>query len=229
MTRVLAHRGAHRHMEENSLGAFRAAIDLGVDGVEFDLRRTADGALVIHHDPTVDGRVIALSAADELPPYVARLDEAMAVLRGLIVNVEIKNSRSAEEPTYDDQGVIASETLEFLSTEGWMESVILSCFDQATCDRLRAQDANAQVAWLVDDGLLDNALREASDHGFDAVNPHYFMVTPEAAALARELGLSLNPWTVNRSSDLVVMAELGVASVITDEPELALDLLNPSQ
>ncbi|MGC2174244.1 MAG: glycerophosphodiester phosphodiesterase, partial [Acidimicrobiales bacterium] len=77
MTEVFAHRGAHRIERENTLGAFRVANDLGVDGVELDVRRTADGTLVIRHDPTIDGRAIALIEAAELPPYVAHFDEAM--------------------------------------------------------------------------------------------------------------------------------------------------------
>ncbi len=46
---VIAHRGANRHAPENTLEAFRIAVALGSDGIELDVRATADGALVIHH------------------------------------------------------------------------------------------------------------------------------------------------------------------------------------
>src|SRR6478736_4409350 len=52
---VLAHRGARRVAPENTLDAFALAIAMGADGVELDVRRTADGALVLHHDPAVLG------------------------------------------------------------------------------------------------------------------------------------------------------------------------------
>jgi glycerophosphoryl diester phosphodiesterase len=224
MTEVFAHRGVHRTVRENTLGAFRAAIDLGVDGVELDVRQTADGALVIHHDPTISGRAIAHASAADLPAYVPRLDEAMTVLRGLTVNVEIKNSRDANEPTYDESGAIVRSTIEYLRGAAWTGGVIISCFDLATCEAVRSFDPEVTLAWLVCEGSLSGSLKVACDLGFNAVNPHYSMLNQENRALARELGLSINAWTVNHANDLTTMADLDVASVITDDPALALDL-----
>ncbi|HEV7957926.1 MAG TPA: glycerophosphodiester phosphodiesterase [Acidimicrobiales bacterium] len=225
MTEVFAHRGAHRIERENTLGAFRIANDLGVDGVELDVRRTADGTLVIHHDPTIDGRAIALADASELPPYVAHFDEAMVVMGGLCVNVEIKNARDPREPTYDDTGTIEREVVEYVHAEGLTSTATISCFDLATCDRVRALAPDLYVAWLIRGRSLVDALAVAHEHEFNAVNPHYSMVDPVGAQRAGELGLDLNVWTVNQASELLAMAALGVKSVITDEPELALDLL----
>jgi glycerophosphoryl diester phosphodiesterase len=224
MTEVFAHRGVHRLSRENTLGAFRAAIDLGVDGVELDVRQTDDGALVIHHDPTISGRAIAHLVAADLPAYVPRLDEAMTALRGLRVNVEIKNSRDPSEPTYDESGAIVRSTLEYLREASWTDAVIISCFDLATCGAVRSYDPEVALAWLVYEGSLSESLKMARDLGFNAVNPHYSMLTNENRALARELGLTINAWTVNHANDLMAMADLDVASVITDEPALALDL-----
>lgn len=224
MTEVFAHRGVHRTARENTLGAFRAAVELGVDGVELDVRRTADGALVIHHDPSIAGLAIAHAAASQLPAYVPRLDEAMTLMRGMTVNVEIKNSRDAHEPTYDESGTVVREVLDYLNNAQRLDSVIISCFDRATCELVREVSPGVRLAWLVREGPLDEALRSARELGFDAVNPHFTMVRSASQALAAELGLALNVWTVNEASDLLAMAELGVASVITDEPALALDL-----
>jgi glycerophosphoryl diester phosphodiesterase len=224
MTAVFAHRGVHRAVRENTLDAFRAAIDLGVDGVELDVRQTGDGALVIHHDPTISGRAVAHMVAADLPAYVPRLDEAMTVLRGLSVNVEIKNSRDPDEPTYDGLGAIVRSTLEYLREASWMDAVMISCFDLATCDAVRSHDPEVTLAWLVDEGSLSESLKMARDLGLNAVNPHYSMLTEENRALARELDLAINAWTVNHANDLTTMADLEVASVITDDPSLALDL-----
>jgi glycerophosphoryl diester phosphodiesterase len=224
VTEVFAHRGVHRTVRENTLGAFRAAIDLGVDGVELDVRQTADGALVIHHDPTVAGRPIGYFTAAELPAYVPSLDEAMTMLRGLTVNVEIKNSRDPTEPTYDESGAIVHATLEYLRDAAWLDAVIVSCFDRATCEIVRSIDSDVTLAWLVYEGSLSESLKVACDLGFDAVNPHFTMLTPENRAFARELGLSINTWTVNTANDLATMAALDVERVITDDPALALDL-----
>jgi glycerophosphoryl diester phosphodiesterase len=224
VTDVYAHRGAHLHTRENTLDAFREARAIGVQGVELDVRRTLDGALVVHHDPVVELLVIAHSLARDLPGYVPHLDESLAELRGLRVNVEIKNSRDSSEPTYDESGSLVRDVLACIgAVDG--SSVLVSCFDHATCARVRFADADIEVAWLLSEGSLIDALDIAFNEHFNALNPHFSMVTAEDQSRAGTLGLSLNVWTVNSARDLKAMGRAGVASVITDEPALALELL----
>ena len=65
---VIAHRGASAQFAENTLDAFLGAVDQGADGVELDVRRTADGRLAIHHDDALpDGTVIVETAFADLP------------------------------------------------------------------------------------------------------------------------------------------------------------------
>lgn len=228
MTLVFAHRGAHLNERENSLGAFREAVRLGVAGVELDVRRTRDGALVVHHDPLVDGVAIGHCLAQDLPAYVPSLEEAMEVLRGTTVNVEIKNSKGTKEPTYDETGSFVYEILDYLHDADLAHSVILSCFDLTTCAQARSYDLEVPVAWLVADVLLPTALTQAHVLGLSAVNPYFTLVTQESMDLAIELGLSVNAWTVNTADDIHAVAALGVSSVITDQPALATELLASS-
>lgn len=87
MTLVVAHRGASAIAPENSLEAFEAAIAVGADMVEFDVRRTSDGVLVVVHDP------LPLLRYDELDPRPPRLEEVVAVCAGRIaLDVELKES-----------------------------------------------------------------------------------------------------------------------------------------
>jgi glycerophosphoryl diester phosphodiesterase len=224
VTDVYAHRGAHLHTRENTLDSFREARALGVTGVELDVRRTLDGALVVHHDPLVELLVIAHSQARDLPGYVPHLDESLAELRGLRVNVEIKNSRDPSEPTYDESGSLVRDVLTCIrAADG--SSVLVSCFDHATCTRVRSADADIEVAWLLSEGSLTECLDVAFNEHFNALNPHFPMVTAEGQSRAETLGLSLYVWTVNSARDLKAMGRAGVAGVITDEPALALELL----
>lgn len=209
---------------ENTLEAFREAQRLGVDGVELDVRRTLDGVLVVHHDPVVEGRTIAVTPASELPAHVPRLGDAMAVLEGLWVNVEVKNSKD-ERDTYDGTGAFVNQVLDHLYAGGWSSSLTLSCFDLATCVHARAYDPRLDVARLLWRSSLKAALREAHARGFNAVNPHVRLVTPSTRRLASELGVDLNVWTVNDRRDLQAMVDFEVASVITDQPARALELL----
>ena len=77
---VLAHRGASRAAAENTPEAFRLALALGADGVELDVRRAADGALVVHHDPVLNGEPLRRLAGPPVPTLAAARTQAPAAL-----------------------------------------------------------------------------------------------------------------------------------------------------
>jgi glycerophosphoryl diester phosphodiesterase len=66
VTLVLAHRGANRFAPDNTLAAFERAVELGADGVELDIHRTADGALVVRHDAATPFGLLAEMTAAEV-------------------------------------------------------------------------------------------------------------------------------------------------------------------
>lgn len=212
------------NVRENTLEALGEAVLLGVAGVELDVRRSLDGVLVVHHDAVSEFLVIAESPARDLPGYVPRLEEALATCSSVVVNVEIKNA--PDEPGYDGSGTLVREVLACVRNA--RSSAVISCFDLATCDEIRRGDSSIDVAWLSYKGTLDDDLETAREHGFNALNPHLSMVKSSAQSRAEELGLALNVWTVNEARDLAAMGNLGVASVITDEPQLALEVLAAS-
>jgi glycerophosphoryl diester phosphodiesterase len=225
VTDVYAHRGLHQTQRENTLEAFRAAVALGVDGVELDVRRTVGGALVVHHDPAIGELVIAEAGQGELPDYVPTLEQTMDALIGVRVNVEIKNVRDRSEPTYDETGDFARQVVSFLREARWAPAVIISCFDLATCGVVRSFDADIAIGWLLWGVDLSSAMVQARAMGLNAVHPYFTTLSAPAIVQARELGLALNVWTVNGAEDIVAMAALGVDSIITDDPALALQLL----
>jgi glycerophosphoryl diester phosphodiesterase len=115
---VIGHRGAPQLARENTVDAFRAAAAAGADMVELDVRLTADGALVVHHDAELaDGRHIAELAAADLPPWLPSLDESLTACEGMSVNVEIKERDAAG-------GVVALVVARSLH-----DRVIVSAFD----------------------------------------------------------------------------------------------------
>ena len=225
MTAIFAHRGAHLQQRENTLEAFRDAVALGVAGVELDVRQTLDGALVVHHDPRIGDLAIGLCRAEDLPSYVPSLEAALDVLRGLTVNVEIKNLKDPREPTYDESGDFARRVIDVLHEHDWASSVIISSFDLTTCAQVRSYDIDIVVGWLIWQIPLASALTEAHVLGLDAVNPHFTLVTPKTVELATDLALDVNVWTVNEPEDIRAMAAMGVSSIITDQPALAMQLL----
>src|SRR5207253_6660035 len=97
---VIAHRGASREAPGNTLDAFEAAIAAGADAVELDVRQTADGVLVVHHNPTRRGTLVSRLSYSELqrrcrhrPPALEEAVELCA--RRAVLDVEVK------EPGYE--------------------------------------------------------------------------------------------------------------------------------
>lgn len=225
MVDIYAHRGFHLDEPENSLGAFRAAVALGVDGVELDVRRTLDGELVIHHDPTIGALAIATTRYRELADHVVTLEAAMDALRGVRVNVEIKNSKEPSEATYDASGDLARQVVSYLERSNWTNESFISSFDLTTCVSAREYGAGMRVGWLLWGIDPIRAIREAHQAQLHAVHPHFAVVNGAVVEMARANNLDVNVWTVNDAPDIESMAALGVASIITDNPVLALQLV----
>jgi glycerophosphoryl diester phosphodiesterase len=221
---VFAHRGLHVAERENTIAAFVAAVELGVDGVELDVRRTLDGVLVVHHDPSVGSLSIAQSERSALPDYLPTLAEALESLRDVKVNVEIKNGHGAAE-SFDENCDLARQVLATIGESGRSEGIGVSCFDLATCAHVRSSDRDIAVAWLLWDVAVGDAFLQAHLFGFNAVNPHFSTVDEEVVTRARDLRLDVNVWTVNTEEDLERMTALNVACIITDDPALAREVV----
>ena len=200
-------------------------MDLGVDGVELDVRRTLDGALVVNHDPEVEGLDIATSIGSQLPSYVPTLLEALDALEGVRVNVEIKNLRDSSDPTYDETGDFARQVVSTWREAGRASSVMISSFDFTTCIHVRQFDQSVAVGWLLMDVDPRLAIDRASKAQFNAVEPHFNVVDAQLVIEARRKGLAVNVWTVNEKVDIEAMVSCEVASIITDNPALAMTLV----
>lgn len=221
---IIAHRGASAAHPENTVAAFAAAGPLGADAVELDVRRTSDGALVIHHDDALsDGRTIVGLTRAEVPPEIPDLAEALDACGDLVVNVEIKNS--PPDADYDPTDAVTAGVLAELRRRATPERFLVSSFNPSTIARSRAELPDVPTAWLHlhDDvaGVIEQAV--AADHA--AVHPWFGWVTADAVALAHDRGLAVNVWTVDAPADIERMADLGVDGVVTNVPDVALEVL----
>jgi glycerophosphoryl diester phosphodiesterase len=228
MMRVFAHRGVAGSEKENTLGAFLAAVVARADGVELDVRRSADGALVVHHDAELVGLgpVCGLRVRD-LPPDVALLGAAMEVLEPLIVNVEIKND--PDEPGHDPTGSLSHDVVALLEDRGELDRVVISSFDLATLDAVRQASASVSTGWLLGSNVQPRAVVDlAVEHAMSALHPWVLAVEEDDVAEAHDAGLEVATWTVNARHDLERMARLDVDTVITDDVALALDVVTSS-
>src|SRR5262245_10721810 len=127
VTVIIGHRGASAAERENTIPAFELASLMGADGIELDVRRTADDRLVVHHDPRLpDGRVIRETRAVELPAHVPTLDAALDAAHGMFVNIEIKNDPS--EPDFDESDWVAHRVCSALVHRGGGPRWLISSF-----------------------------------------------------------------------------------------------------
>jgi glycerophosphoryl diester phosphodiesterase len=227
LTSVFAHRGCTEGCVENTLDAFAEARRRGADGVELDVRLTADGALAVHHDAEIPGLgpICALGVAD-LPASVPLLADALAASEGMVVNVEIKNA--PQDPGWDEGEAVAAFTAAAIDEAGWTERVIVSSFQPATLRAVQVADGRLALGvlwgWAIDPGP---ALAEAVEAGFRAVHPFVTTVTADLVDRAHAAGLAVNVWTVNAPHDLEAMVALGVDAVITDRIADALAAVRP--
>jgi glycerophosphoryl diester phosphodiesterase len=230
VTLVLAHRGANRHAPDNTLAAFSRAVELGADGVELDIHRTADGRLVVRHDAKTPAGLLSDMGLDTVRsafPDVPTLEDALDVCAGLLVNVEIKNS--VEEGDRDPSERAAILLVELLQRRGWRDRVLVSSFNMPSIDRVRSLAPNVSTGLLTWRTDPLQALAIAESHGHRAVHPGVRSLRRVGAgavvARAHERGVKVNVWTVNNARELKRLAAAGVDGLITDVPDVALRAL----
>jgi glycerophosphoryl diester phosphodiesterase len=219
---LLGHRGTPRLHPENSMAGFQAALDAGLHGVELDVRRLADGALVICHDARLpDGRELSKLSRTELPAHVPLLAEvlAWAADTGAYLNIEIKPEAGRGDGRTE-------ETLDLVRSYGLATQVILSSFSPL---QLRAAQHHAPK---IERGFLyhrsyalpgcDLVPVVARRLGVAALHPHFSLITPQSMELARREGWRVNAWTVNDEAEVRRLVALGVDGMIGDVPDVLL-------
>lgn len=238
--RVYGHRGARHAEPENTLRAFEAAMKEGAEGIELDVRLTADGVCVIAHDEAlpagsrdargpIDGeapRISALSASQlaavRLPSgeRVPTLREALGFRSdtGAFVNVELKS----DLPARDKLVRAACDALEKYGAE----RILVSSFDPRMVRAVARRCQDVPVAWLVHSG--QRVLRYAPGWqllGAVGVHPEATEPLERISGFARR-GAIVNVWTVNDPERARALADAGVDGLVTDAPRKILDALS---
>ncbi|MDR1212873.1 MAG: glycerophosphodiester phosphodiesterase [Propionibacteriaceae bacterium] len=239
MVKVWAHRGASGQSPENTLSAFRRAIELGADGIELDVHLTTDGQVVVMHDETVDrttdgqgwikdmswAEFSQLNAAAAWPDHPAEPPPSLAQVLELIrpgpleINIEIKDSVVPYPGLLD-------HVLSLVAAYGLESRVLISSFNHFTLACLRQEGSLVRSGVLFQDVLFAPWLY-ARRIWATSLHPNYlyadyvFDLVPQAHAA----GLEVNVWTVDEPADIERMIGLGVDGVITNHPERALAII----
>ncbi|HEU4589079.1 MAG TPA: glycerophosphodiester phosphodiesterase [Gemmatimonadales bacterium] len=214
--RILGHRGASGHATENSLEAFRLAAALGADGVELDVHATRDGAILVHHDPDLPGlgAIRRLSAADarrhRLPngEPVPSLEQALDVLRGLEVWVEVKGLA----PEHDRR------LLDTLDAGPEPARYRVHSFDHRIVARLSRTRPGLRGGALLSSYLVDfvEAVKRARAV---ALWQEWHLIDDDLVAAAHEAGLEVIAWTVDDPAACRQLAAAGVDALCGNWPD----------
>ncbi|RRD50208.1 glycerophosphodiester phosphodiesterase [Arachnia propionica] len=232
MTAIWAHRGASAYAPENTIPAFQQAIDMGADGVEFDVQRSADGHLVVIHDETVNrtsngvGKVVDLTLEQlrrcnfsngfvgTRHVQIPTLREVLELLAptGLTINIELKNS-------VEFYPGMECEVVALVEEAGLQERVIYSSFNHFSLANLRGIVPKEHLGLLYSDGLYD-PWNYANQFGAGCLHPHYYALRqPNYMWLCHEAGVRTTTWTVDDEAEFKRLLALGVDAIITNFPD----------
>jgi len=250
---VIAHQGGNQVRPDNTLAAFQYAAELGADVLEMDIHSTADGVLVVIHDDSVDrttdgtGKVSemtldeikALDAAyrwspPEAPerfPYrgqgitIPTLEEVFQAFPEMRMTIEIKQ---ADPP-------IGAAFCDLMRTYGMLDKVLVASFNSEAMKEFRAVCPEAATSAPQDEVLtfyvlyrlgLGQAYTPAGQ-AFQVPEERFGLrvLTPRFVRAAHGRNLEVQAWTINAPEDMQRMIALGVDGIITDRPDLLLELL----
>lgn len=238
---VIGHRGNRAHAPENTLESFREAVALGADAVEFDLRVSRDGVLVVMHDDTLDrttdasGPVAARTAAE-----LGRVDAGASFTRDGGRTFPWRG-RGATISTFDHlieslprdlpciielKTPAAAEPLRLaIRRHGIAERVIVAGFDPAATRPLRGAGfaLGASTPGVVKVVLLALLGRRIGAQPFQAlcIPPRWHGIPVPIALLVRTLrgsGTVMHVWTVNDAAMAQQLWQAGVQGIISDDP-----------
>ena len=232
----LAHRGVLSEAPENTLPAFQAAIDAGVDGVELDVMETADGVLIVTHPYDLESgtegagyfwersykEIASLNASHRWAggyevTRIPRLEEVLELLPDeFLVNLELKTRR------WRVPG-LEKKVLDLVRKYRNVKRTIISSFNPYSLLKVRQLEPevtigynwwNLDVPWYLRRRTLANLVHP------DCLHPGAHMVTPEVVAWAHRKGMKGNVWTVNNRPLLEYLRSIGVDGIFTDFPQL---------
>ena len=199
-----------RLARENTLASFALALDADADGIELDVHATADGVVVVHHDPTLSNAAAIGELSHRLllretreSSQIPTLSEVCDLVRGRAeLFVEIKG-----------EGI---ERLVTAALAGYTGTCAIHSFDYALIHRL-AREGTFHRLGILYEQMEGEPLAAMASVGALDLWPHHSRVTRELVDDVHSIGGRVIPWTVNDESDVRRLSSLGVDGICTDD------------
>ena len=243
MPLVLAHRGANKVAPQNTIPAFQKAIQFNADGIETDVHLSKDGEVVICHNYTVDETSNGTGFVDEMTldqlkgldfgsyfsgdfsgVTLPTLTELLDVVKNMkLINIEIK------APRYKND--LVKKVVEAINKYNIVQNTIVSCFNPECVHQVKELDANVKTALLYENDELGNEImsfgvaKYCKQLNVDAAHPHRKLITHKDVLELHNLGIAVNPWTVNFEEDILRLSDWGCDALISDVPDFCRKVL----
>ncbi|MBI4350443.1 MAG: hypothetical protein HY550_03295 [Elusimicrobia bacterium] len=236
--KVIAHRGASGYAPENTLKAFKLAVEMGAKDFEFDVHRTKDGILVVHHDYDLkrtagkDVKIADLDYAelkkynvaahfkrDKLVQHVPLLEEVLDIIEPAAdrLHFEVKNDGNVYPG-------IEERLLAFIeSRPGLFGKAVVSSFDHGTLKRFRALSPRLKLAYLghgLSTMLLLPAIKKARAVGASGFHMALRLAFKLNVSRLRKAGFEVRIYTVNLKKDALRMKRIGVDGIFSNCPDI---------
>lgn len=218
----IGHKGtSEKGIPENTLASVRYAIRAGVDGVEFDLRRTKDGVAVVIHDDTVDnmtngkGRVRSMDLAQLKRLEVKGSAEQIPTLEEMLQ--VIGNSLKVAFIEIKDKG-LEQQTLDAVYRNSMQDNAVIISFSKQILRNVRALDGNIKLG-LDHKGPM-NVIGFALEVGASYLVSKAQNISAKFVEQANGNGLSVIAWTVNDVKEVERLRGIGVQGIISDYTNL---------
>lgn len=234
---ILCHRGAKNYAPENTLPAFKTALELGADGFELDTQLTSDGHVVVFHDPKLDrltnghGVLSKFSLAEirkldvgssfsekfrgEKIPTLEEIFETVG--KRAIINIELKNFSTP----FDN---LVEKVCELVRRHEMQKNVIFSSFlpwNLKKAARLLPEVPRGLITIKGKWGVWGRSFGFAFGN-YDALHPNLADVTAQQVQRVHKLKRRINVWVANTEEDIRRLLGWGVDGLITDDPLLAI-------
>lgn len=238
MAKIFAHRGFSGKYPENTMLAFEKACEAGADGIELDVQLTKDGEIVIIHDESVLRTTgVEGSVSDFTLEEIKKLDASyryrgqmgfnpIPTLReyfelvkdkDIVTNIELKTG-ILEYPG------IEQKVWDMIREYHLQEKVIISSFNHFSIMRMK-ELAPLLVYGLLNETWLIDAGRYVHSLGIPCYHPIYNNLTDEVVKELKQYGLQINTFTVNTREAMLDMEKKGIDTIITNYPDLAVEVL----
>lgn len=240
---VIAHRGASAYYPENTMAAFKGAVEMNAEMIELDVMLSKDGVPVVFHDATLDDHTdgtgnIGDYTLDQLRELdagswfdstfagekIPTLEEVLAFATGKIaLNIEIKT----EAVTDEARAGVEEKSLELVKKYGMEEHVLFSSFDYRSITHLKKLDPEIPAALLYEKSqsqkLLPSELLKKYDA--DAFNCSYRQLNTKRYRDVRENNIPVFIYTVDKPSRMRKLLRMNVTGIFTNKPDVLWEVL----